>query len=242
MWSPTLPGLETCLWLAPGLAALVLSAGAISGWLKARHGLRTGDTRKIFHFTIFSAAAFLSHRLGFEAVNLLGGIVWLYVLLVLGLGEGCALYEALARESDAPRRSLYIVLPFVSTAVGGILSTALFGRFSTVGFAVSGFADAIAEPIGIRFGRHHYCAPSLGVGVRSERSLEGSAAVFIAAFMASAIVLWFEAAEPFPTLQGVLGTAVAIAVVGTLVEACSQHGLDNLTLQVAASGAACAFQ
>lgn len=168
--SPTLPGLETCLWLAPTLAALVLAAGTISGWLKARQGLRTGDTRKIFHFTIFSVAAFLSHRLGFEAVNLLGGIVGLYVLVVLGLGDGRALYEALARESDAPRRSLYIVLPFVSTAVGGVLSTALFGRFSTVGFAVSGFADALAEPIGIRFGRHRYCAPSLGVGV-AERAL-----------------------------------------------------------------------
>lgn len=66
--------------------------------------------------------------------------------------------------------------------------------------------------------------------------------MFITAFMASAIALWLEAAEPSRTVQGVLGTAVAIAVVGTLVEACSQHGLYNLTLQVAASGVAWALQ
>ncbi len=242
MWLPTLPGITTCLWMAPLVAAYVVAAGVLCGWLKARRGMRTGDTRKIFHFAIFTAAALLSHRFGIDAVNLLGGIAGLYVLAVLRLGPGNSLYEAMARETDAPRRSLHVVLPFVATALGGMVSTTLFGRLAIVGFAVSGCADAIAEPIGIRFGRHRYRVPSLCAGVRSERSIEGSAAVLVAAFLAAAIALWIETSEPPRAAQGILAAAAAICAVSAVVEALSPHGLDNLTLQLAASGTAWALQ
>ncbi|MBI4606323.1 MAG: hypothetical protein HY721_30530 [Planctomycetes bacterium] len=239
MWTPRLPPLETAAWLAPALAALVLAAGFASGWLKVRRGLRTGDTRKLFHLAIFAAAAVLGRSpLGFEAVNLLGGVMTVYLAWVLAASEGSLLYEGIAREADAPRRSLHIALPFLATAAGGIAAVSLFGPHAVVGFAVTGVADAIAEPIGIRWGRHRYRVPTFGRGVVSHRSLEGSAAVLAASFAAALAVL---AALP-PELRGgparIAATAAAVAATAALVEAVSPHGLDNLTLQVAASGVA----
>jgi phytol kinase len=240
MWSPSLPPLATSLWLAPSLAALAFGTGLLAAWLKRRFRLRTGDTRKIVHFTLFTTAAVLGSTWGLEAVNLLGGVTALYTLLVLALGSGHGIYEAVAREEDAPRRSLHVLLPFLSTALGGILSTSLFGSLAVVGFAVTGIADAIAEPVGIRWGRHRYPVPSIGKGVRSHRSLEGSAAVLAGAFAASLVVLWRMpgALEAPAGLARAGGVALAVAVVTTLTEAVTPHGLDNLTLQVAAAGTA----
>src|SRR5262245_38691236 len=128
MWSPTLPPMTVCAWLAPLLVAVTGATILVCGFLKRRCEVRTGDTRKILHFVIFGLAAGLSRSSGFEAVNLLGGIMAVQILALVCLGEGNLLYEALARESDRPHRSLYIVLPFASTAVGGMASSWLFGN------------------------------------------------------------------------------------------------------------------
>jgi len=237
MWPARLPPASTVLWLAPALAVLTLGMGLLSGWLKVRRGFRTGDTRKIFHFVVFTTAALLRLKLGIEAVNLLGVIVAFHVGAALLQGDGTLLYEGLAREQDSPRRSLHIVLPFVATAVGGVASAALFGRFAAVGFAVAGWGDAVGEPIGSRFGRHRYRVPGIG-GLAATRSLEGSFAVFAASWVAAALALtWIQDAAPL----AVLTEALLVALAATALEAFTHHGLDNLTVQLGASAAAWAL-
>jgi phytol kinase len=239
MWHPSLPPAGTCAWLAPALAILTLGTGLAAGWLKLHRGFRTGDTRKIFHFVVFTTAALLRLGLGsIEAVNLLGGIVALQVGAALLQGDGGLLYEALARESDSPRRSLHIVLPFLATAAGGIASAALFGPFSAVGFAVAGWGDAVGEPVGSRFGKHRFRVPGIG-GVRATRSVEGSLAVLAASWAAAAIALvWLGGSAPRP---GVLAAAFGIAAAATIIEALTHHGLDNFTVQLGASAVAWAL-
>lgn len=237
MWLPTLPPWQTTLWLAPAVACVILAAAWLAARLKS-HGVRTGDTRKVFHFCIFTLAAVLSGSLGFDAVNLLGGMTALAVLAALRRGAGNPFYEALARESDAPHRSLYVLLPLLATALGGITSAVLFGSAATVGMAVAGFADAVAEPIGIRWGRHRYRVPTFPGSPPATRSLEGSAAVFAAAMLAAFLALRLRIEGASCDQLRLVGAAAAIALVSAVVEAFSHHGLDNLTLQVAASGAA----
>lgn len=237
-WSPVLPALRTMLWLTPLLTTIVLGSGLLCGWLRTRRGLRAGDTRKLFHFSIFTTATALATTVGVPGVNLLGGLMAIYVAWTLWVGSGHLLYEALARPTDHPRRSLYIVLPFAATALGGILSGLLFGRFAAVGYAVTGFGDAVGEPVGIRYGKHRYRVPGLGIGVDSERSLEGSASVFVASLLAALAVLSLPgllASDPWGRR---LTVAAGIAVASTVVEAASHHGLDNLTIQLAASSVA----
>lgn len=241
VWLPILPDPLTLAWLTPILVTLVVSSGALCGWLKTRRGWRTGDTRKLFHFVIFTTAVVLSLGAGLPGVNLLGAVAGAHVLLIVWLGEGNSFYEGLAREKDRPRRSLYILAPLFSTAAGGVLSTSLFGVFATVGFAVTGIADAIAEPIGIRFGKHVYRVPNLGGGVSSHRSIEGSAAVLVSSFLAAAVVLPLLDGGSQEGLAHILGSALLVAIATTFVEAVSHHGLDNLTVQVAASGVAWAM-
>jgi phytol kinase len=236
-WSPAIPPWGTVLWLAPALALFILAAGGLSGWLKLRRGARTGDTRKLFHFAIFTCAALLAGTLGLPAVNLLGGLMGLFILWILCRGEGSLFYEGLGREADHPRRSLHILVPFLATAAGGIASALLFGRYAIVGYAVAGWGDAVAEPVGIRWGKRRYRVPGLG-GVASWRSLEGSAAVFAASFAAAAIALSLPALGDAAGLGPRLLVACGVAAAAALVEAVSHHGLDNLTVQLAASGAA----
>ncbi|MCH2582011.1 MAG: hypothetical protein MK133_12545, partial [Planctomycetes bacterium] len=104
-------------------------------------------------------------------------------------------------------------------------------------------ADAVAEPIGIRLGKHKYRTWNLPGCERSHRSLEGSLAVFFVSF-AAAVLVQCVMAGPLsaPSLSASLAPAAAIATIATLVEALSPHGTDNFTLQVAVSGAAFAWE
>ncbi len=203
-----------CLWLA--------------GRLNKNKGLKTGYTRKIFHFLIFFTAAAIQLTLGLPSTCLFGGMASLVVLYAIIRGDGHILYEAIARERDAPKRTFYIVAPYIATLVGGIASNILFGKAAIVGYLVTGLADAFAEQVGSRFGRHQYRVPSLRV--TATRSYEGSAAVCVASFACAAAAALLRTG-----LDGgiwPLAKAAGIAAAATLTEAVSPHGWDNLTMQL----------
>ncbi len=202
----------------------------MAGLLKRDLGFKTGYSRKAFHFTTFCCVALLHRFLGTPAVCLFGGMSSLVILYAIIRGDGNLLYEAMAREKDAPRRTYFIVAPYAATLLGGLLSNMLFGHLAVVGYLVTGLGDAVGEPVGTRYGRHKYNVPSLR-GVKAQRSLEGSAAVLLACVAA---ILLAAALNPL-FLLGPNGwwKVPALALLCALVEAVSPHGWDNLTMQVA---------
>jgi phytol kinase len=210
-----------------------VALGWLVGRLRIERAVRTSYTRKIFHFGIFTMATFVHLVWRLPGVSVLGIVCSCVVLYAVWRGEGFPLYEALARPSDAPHRTLFIVVPLITTAAGGILTNAFFGPIAFVGYMVCGWGDAVGEPVGTRWGRHPYRVPSLG-DVPAVRTLEGSAAVFIVGSMAAIIALY---AFGYPIRQS-LAVGVACGFAGALVEAVSNHGLDNLTTQVAAAAVA----
>lgn len=234
-WIPPFPQV-----LAAGAvaAAAILLSGALSGTLKRRAGWPTGYTRKLFHFLIFFAAVGLQLWGGMPAVNILGLGMGIYVILVVREGEGNFFFEALAREKDSPRRGYFIVIPYLTTALGGLLSNWLFGACAVMGYLVGGAADAVAEPVGVRFGRHRYRVLSLRRVETAERSMEGSLSVLVVSMILSALFFaaYYHLPLPYSALSAVL---LSLAVVS--VEAVSPHGADNLTIQVTASGLAALF-
>ena len=123
-----------------------------------------------------------------------------------------------------------------TTAVGGLSANLLFGAAAPIGYLVAGWGDAIAEPVGARWGRHRYRVPSIA-GVPATRSLEGSAAVLCVGSLAAFVGLGL-AGVPTPFA---LAVAAACGAAGAIVEAASNHGLDNLTVQLAAAGTAYFF-
>lgn len=219
------------------LAALISWLGRrLASWLKTRRHWRTAYTRKIFHFVIFTSASVLQVWFGLSAVVVFGLVTSLFVLFAVYRGHASPFFLALARPSDAPKEKLFILVPLFTTAAGGVLANLFFGPFASIGYLVGGWGDAVGEPVGSRWGRHRYKVLSLA-GVSATRSLEGSAAVFVVGtFVAIAGLL----AMGFPASRA-LPIGLACGSGGMLVEAISSHGLDNLTIQVAASGIAYAL-
>ena len=224
-----LPGPTT---LALGGPVALLWATAclmVAGVMKTRGGVRTGYTRKVFHFLIFGTVTVVHWLWGTPGVCLFGGMTSLVVGYALVRGSGHFMYEAMAREKDAPRRTYYIVVSYFATLVGGLLSNIFFPATAVFGYLVAGLGDAIAEPVGTRFGRHKYRVPAIR-GVRAVRSVEGSCSVLVVSALSLIVCV---AVSGQAAMSGVaLLWVVGIAVVSTLVEAMSPHGWDNATMQV----------
>ncbi len=230
----SLPPWEMALVGVPAGILWSLGCLALAGHLKQSRGWPTGYTRKVFHFLIFFSAALARWAGGTPALCLLGAACSLAIFYALWRGSGDLLYEAMARERDAPHRTYYILAPYVATLVGGLASSILFGSAAIVGFLVTGVGDAVGEPVGTRFGWHPYRVPSLAT--RATRTWEGSAAVFVGSVAAVAAAVALS-----PQWQFEAGSLVLIALIGLAaagLEAVSPHGWDNAVLQIAPSGLA----
>lgn len=206
---------------------------AAVGQLKLRRQVRTAYTRKLVHLSSFTMASVIQLIWHVPGVMVFGAVMALFTLYALYRGDGHSWYEAIARPSDAPHRTLFILVPLITTAVGGVISNLLFARFAYIGYLVCGWGDAVGEPVGSRWGRHPYRVPSLS-GVPAVRTLEGSAAVFVVG--ATVAVLGLLAADY--GVRSALPIGIACGLAGALVEAISNHGLDNLTTQIAGSAVA----
>ncbi len=211
-----------------GLIALAVgvSAAALVSWLRVG-GMRVAYTRKLFHFAVFTTAAVVHTRWGLPGAMVYGSVTASIVLLAVLRGEGNPLYEAMARDTDRPHRTLFILIPLFTTAVGGLAAALLAGPYAAVGYLAAGWGDAVGEPVGSRWGRHPYRVPSLA-GVPATRTWEGSSAVFLVASLGSTLALSSIGGAPW--WGGVL-----CGLVAAVVEGVSNHGLDNLTVQLVPS-------
>ena len=231
-----IPDARTLALVGPAAAVYGAACAWLAGWLRCSRGVRAPYTRKIFHFTIFSMAVAVHLAFGTAGVVVYGSVLALLVLYATMRGDGYPFYEAMARPTDAPRRTLFILVPLATTALGGAIDNLLFGDFAMVGYLVAGWGDAVGEPVGTRWGRHRYRVPSLA-GVPATRSIEGSAAVFLCGSIAATLVLLAWGHDP----RSAIAAGFAAGAAGALVEAFSTHGLDNLTVQVAATAVAAAI-
>lgn len=186
----------------------------------------------MFHFLVFTTAAAVQAAFGVATLFVFGAATSAVIGYAVICGPGDLRFEAMARESDAPRQVHFIVVPYLATLCGGLLANALFGRAAVFGYLVAGLGDAVGEPIGTRFGRHRYRVPSHR-DVVSYRSYEGSLAVFTVSFAA----LLAGRASLGGAADGFVAV-LAIAAAAALVEAASPHGWDNLTMQIVPAGLA----
>jgi phytol kinase len=204
---------------------IVFGAGTLAGYIKKEKGVKTNYTRKIFHFIIFTSVTIIHWQFGLPGTAIIGTCALFFLIVAIFRGEGSIIYEGIAREQDSPQRSFYLIVPFIATAVAGIMGNMLFMGWAMVGYLVVGWGDAVGEPFGVRFGKHKYKVFTL-TGIECYRSLEGSAAVFIASTLAATIVL----ANP---VYGVI-----IGMAAALIESQSPHGGDNFTVQLGATAIA----
>jgi phytol kinase len=229
----SLPDARTLFTVAPIAALYVGTVAWFVAHLKSARQVRTAYTRKIFHFLVFTAVSVVHLIWHLPGVTVFGIVSTLLVVYTVMRGDGFSFYEALARPGDAPHRTMFIIVPLITTALGGIATNSFFPAYAYVGYLVCGWGDAVGEPVGSRWGRHQYRVPSLA-GVTAQRSIEGSTAVFVVGSIAAVIGLVAGGLLPADALA--IGFACGAA--GALVEAISTHGLDNFTTQVAGAAVA----
>jgi phytol kinase len=223
------PSMKTITLIGPIFLIWAYCCLRFASYLKCHKKIKTGYTRKTFHILIFLSAAILHRAFGLPIVCLFGGMTSVIIAYAVVRGNGHPLYEAIAREKDAPYRTYYIVVPYFATLIGGLFCNIIFGPFSIVGYLVGGLGDAAGEPVGTRWGKHKYIVPSLG-RIKTERSVEGSLGVLIVSTIA---ILIGVSLLPIQLNWALLAIIPIIALACAALEAISPHGWDNATMQIA---------
>ncbi len=229
--------------------ALVAATWVFAGWLKARGYVRAGDSRKINHAAVLAGGVvwFNSGEPGPDRVSCHLAVITLFLLLLLVCR--CRdwkwfryAFHGYAREADRPHDAFHVWFSWLVSIIGLELVDLAFGSLALTRCAalVLGLADAVAEPIGSRFGKHRYLVRDVLTDARRQRSWEGSLAVGV---MTSVII--FVSFSPalsadwgFSALT-ITSSRLPIAILAggfiALVEAWTPHGLDNLTIPLGAA-------
>lgn len=222
-----IPSIEDIILFSLPLALYIGFFMKIVGYIHQKNRIPTPYTRKIFHFGTFISAAIIQITGGLSFVILYGVLNSLLIFYVIYRKEEISFYHAIARQTDGAHKSKFILIPLVMTAIGGLASNILFGNLAIIGYLIVGVGDAIGEPVGTKWGRHRYKVPSL-FGVPVTRSIEGSISVCLTSIVFSSIGLYVLGTSFINAIE--LG--IVCGIVAALTESISNHGLDNITVQI----------
>lgn len=202
-------------WLALGVSYVFVFAaiGAAEG-LQKWQGYSTDFTRKVIHVAVgmWSVGTVLLFERRTMAI-----LPPLSFVLINYLSHRRETFKAMETGEAGNLGTVYFPLAFV------VIIWLFWERphLLVAGLMPMTWGDALAAVLGGRYGRVRYTLWG------SSRSLEGSVAMFLFSFAATALALWF-----FPPLA--LGPsllyALVVAAAATLVEAATPWHLDNLTV------------
>ncbi len=214
--------------------ALVATAWGL-GWLVLERGWKVNYTRKILHFILFFLPIFLAPYFPFEAgtgTTLLSGSTFLLAILsmVKPVRERFAFprvaFAALDRPEDRPFTLLWLTTQVLATYVvliGVLVWLDGYERVTLIYITViiAGIGDGLAEPVGVRFGRHTYTTRALFSDRRYTRSMEGSACVLLSGILACVLMRDQLVGAEFWIALAIIPAAM------TLAEAWSPHTWDS---------------
>ena len=221
--------------------ASLLTIQYCSGLLVRHKRIKVNYTRKVNHFALFFIPVFLRsvfpHEMSFERfiTGCVIGTVTLFIYIKPireKISIIATMFLSFDRPEDRPNTlwwlftqilAGYIVLVpavifFVSNGLVEIIWIPIF---------IIAFGDGLAEPVGIRFGKHKYKTYAFFSKKKYVRSMEGSACVFLASII---VVMVFHSS--FTQLQFIVAL-IFIPFLMTFVEAFSPHTWDTPTLNLA---------
>jgi dolichol kinase len=219
-------------------ATQLLSLGAIaylSGLLATSGGVKVNYTRKINHFAIFFLPIFLADVFPYQSTlesNIVSGIIYAGMLAVLTkpvrkrVGFIRTVFASFDRPEDRPHTMLWLTTQIVAgysvlIPLGYFLSAMDAPRLIYIPILVNAIGDGLAEPVGVRWGKHTYEVRALTSGRSYTRTIEGSLCVLVTAVLV--VLLFrgsFEAAEFWTAL-------IIIPPAMTLAEARAPHTRDT---------------
>ena len=223
-------------WIHTGLLFLLLFClEYINGLVVKYKHVKVNYARKINHFAIFFTPMLLKNFFPYERTGitlLLGSIFMLLSLLIFinpirqRVSILATMFLSFDRPEDRPHTLLWLTTQFMASYVVLAIVVFYLAKYNAVELLyipilINGIGDGLAEPVGIRFGKHHYQTRALFSRKKYTRSLEGSACVFI-----TSILVVYYSHYPFTDLQFVVAIT-AIPILMTLAEAFSPHTWDS---------------
>jgi dolichol kinase len=223
-------------WSSEGIKFTVLFAVAfLTGLMVIRWNVRVNYTRKINHFVLFLLPLWLQGYFEFDRTLVTTTSTGLLLIASFGLYVGpirrrvpplATMFAGFDRPEDRPY-TLWWLTSQVAAGYAVIIPMAVL--FAHLGQAwllfipllINGIGDGLAEPVGVRFGRHEYRTRSLNGNRIYVRTLEGSACVFLTGVV---VVALFHGQFTTPQFWAAMLT---VPVTMTLAEAWSPHTWDT---------------
>ncbi len=211
------------------------------GMLVVHKSVKVNYTRKIGHFCLFLIPLFLDRLIVYEqtvGIFFLGFLITLVTLLIYinpvrrRINLINMMFTGFDRPEDQPMTLLWlstqiiagylVIIPFIFLYAAHDLMHLIL-----LPVLIACIGDGLAEPVGVRFGRHKYRVNALFTDKKYYRTLEGSACVFITSLVV--IAAYHQAFTPPQLLAAMLVLPAAM----TLTEAFSPHTWDSPTLFLA---------
>lgn len=216
------------------IAALYLTAWLLGRWVLAR-GVRVNYTRKILHFVLFFVPLALADWIAYPAslATIAGsGVVFVACIATFAapLRSRSAFlataYASIDRPEDRPYTLVWVTTQALVTYAVLVAIVVWLDRYGQrplvyITVLIAAIGDGLAEPVGVRFGRHRYRVRALFTDRVYTRSLEGSLCV-----LASGVLAVLALRARMSGVELALALAV-IPVATTLAEALSPHTWDG---------------
>ncbi len=212
-----------------------------NGLLVIHKNVKVNYTRKINHFMLFFIPIFLNRDYASEeafGLFALGAFfaVAKFIFYAKPIRERVpfikTMFRSFDRPEDRPNTLLWLV---TQTAAGYVVLITMSILFVNRGLMdlvlipilIYGIGDGLAEPVGVRFGRHKYKTLALFTPKEYYRTLEGSFVVFLTSLVV--IAAYFNYFTPPQFLIAIL----VVPILMTLTEAYSPHTWDAPTMFLA---------
>lgn len=205
--------------------------GKIVEWFHTR----VNYTRKVMHFVTFGLPWALQQAFGLEhnvrAAFFAALLAPLHLLLFVEPIRRrskivATMFRGIDRPEDRPYTLWWMLTQYVATyTVYAVIYIAMIERDITnwmlIPLLVMAFGDGLAEPVGVRFGKHPYTTTPLNGQRNYSRTWEGSACVFF-----TAVIVLLLCVSWFTPQQWIVALAV-IPISATVLEAKSPHTWDQ---------------
>jgi len=206
-----------------------------SGLLAEHKNVKVNYTRKINHFILFLIPILLGRGYAYNGsygLFALGAVlaVFKFVFYTKPVRDRIPFIKTMFRSFDRPEDRPNTLLWLSTQTAAGYLVLLPMGvlyahydllHLMLIPLLIYGVGDGLAEPVGVRFGRHKYRVPAIFTHKEYYRSLEGSACVFAT----SVLVIWAHYGY-FAPLQFAAAMLI-IPMLMTLAEAFSPHTWDS---------------
>jgi len=209
----------------------------LSGVLVRYFNIKVNYTRKINHFALFFLPVFIDKQfnaetftdftyLAISAVVSTAALSVYYEPIRKAIPPFQLMFEGIDRPEDRPYTLIWVWTQFAAGFAVLLPMIWLLGQrdlesLVLIPILINIIGDGLAEPVGIRFGKHEYKTRALFTNKTYVRTFEGSACVLITGFIV--IVMHIEY---FSTIQFILAM-LFIPIIMTLTEAYSPHTWDT---------------